>query len=82
MRFVSAAFVFSVLFFPAWVSVVLGIMVATFPWGAALAILGGIVLDALFSAPIVALYGFEYVYTALFMCIALIAYVVRDRVVD
>lgn len=83
MRYVlGLSFVVSVLLFPWWMSVLLGIVVALYPSGPTLLLIGGVSMDTLFGAPIASLGGFSYLYTALFSVIIVVVYLMRDRVVD
>ena len=75
-------FVLSALFLPWWVVVPLGILAATHPTGAAVTVLTGAVLDVTFGAPLHTFFEFQYFYTALFLFVAGLVFILRSRVID
>ena len=75
---ISALFLVSLVFLPWWVSVPLGIIAATTKYGGPIAVFGGVVLDAVYGTPIDILFGFQYVYTTLFLLVVLLVYVLSD----
>ena len=77
-----ALFLLSALLAPWWVTVPYGIVVVAYarsPWAA---ILGGLIMDVTFGAPIASLGGFSYLYTALFAFLSLIAVLLRSRMIE
>lgn len=75
-------FVLSVVFLPWWVSVLLGVFISLTPIGSILAVLGGAVMDLTFGAPLGALFGIHDFYTLFFLCLAVVMFVLRQRVLD
>lgn len=67
---------------PWWVVVPFGIVIATLPYGAPVAIIGGVILDALYGTPLPILFNFQYVYTLLFVVVVVLIELLSDRVVD
>lgn len=83
MRYVLiACFLFSLFALPWWVTVPLGILLATTPLGSAIALLGGAILDATHGAPITPLFGISYLYTLTFMLSGLAILLIQRRVMD
>jgi hypothetical protein len=80
--FLSVAFCISVLTLPWWVSTLLAIFLLAEGGSVILVILGGVCLDVLFGAPIASLYGFAYLYTALFASLALVALYLKTRLLE
>lgn len=80
--FFTVLFFAAVVFLPWYASVPLGIILIAY-WGAYVeAIVGGVVLDALFGAPIASLHGFACLYTALFIILSLFAFVLRRLMIE
>lgn len=72
----------SILFLPWYVPVLLGLFIIV-QWKAyTSAIIGGIILDGMFGAPIITLYGFAYIYTALFVILSLLAFFLRQVMME
>ncbi len=63
---------------PWWVFVPLGIVVATFSFGAYFVIAGGVLLDVLYGVPVLGL-SFPVLYTILFGTIALVRIYIEER---
>lgn len=79
---VSIAFFVSIVALPWFVSVPLGVLIIAL-WGASVeAVIGGIMLDSMFGAPIQALAGFPFLYTTLFLVLALGAFVMRRLMIE
>ena len=75
MRWVLYALaVLSTLVVPWWVVVPLNVVVATLPWGGIAAALSGVLLDSI--------YGGGYLYTIIFVAIALSVEFLSTRVMD
>lgn len=75
-------FLVSALFLPWWFTVGIGIFISTLPYGAVVAIFGGLLMDLSFGAPLLPLFGLEYLYTALFITIAGAMALLEGRVLD
>lgn len=71
------AFFAAVLFLPWFVVVPLGIALIAYYHAYLSVIIGGILLDSLFGAPIGVFSGFSFLYTALFAFLSAGAYVLR-----
>ena len=71
--FLGSAFLFSALLCPWWVTLFLGIVSLAFFRAYALVIFGGFLMDLLFSSPEPQLLGFSYIYTLVFLVLALTA---------
>lgn len=83
MKYVlGLSFLVSAVLLPWWVSVLFGIGVTLYPGSGVVLLIGGVIMDTLFGAPIATLGGFAYLYTVLFSIIAAVVYLLRDRVVD
>lgn len=80
--FVTLIFFLSAVLLPWYVPVSLGIILIVLWQGYIEAILGGIILDAAFGAPIIALGGFAWLYAALFAGLSLMAFVLRRLMLD
>lgn len=72
----------SALIMPWWFVVPFGIVVATLSWGIPVALLGAILMDTFFGAPVATLYDFQYVYTAIFLLACALVTLLFERVVD
>ncbi len=75
-------FAVSVILLPWWVVVPLGIVSTSYRYGNIITIIGGIIIDASFGAPVHTLGGFQYIYTTIFVLAALVAYFLRSRIVE
>lgn len=80
--FLSIAFFFSIFTLPWWVSVLLSIFLLALFQAGIMVIVGGIMMDILFGAPVDILSGFQYLYTALFLFLALLTLYLKARVSD
>jgi len=67
---------------PWWLFIWIGVVLATFRYGWVPLIIGGIILDSWFGAPIVALGGVSYIYTALMVCISAAVWALRTRMMN
>lgn len=78
----SISYIVSSVFLPWWVTVALGIaLVVHFKlWW--VAILGGLLMDLVFGAPIAALGGFAYLFSLLFVVLSLLALMLRQRMLE
>lgn len=72
----------SALFAPWWVTTGLGVFVALQPVGAVVLLSAGVLMDSLYGAPIHVLGGFQFLYTAVFLVIVSVVFLLRNRVVD
>lgn len=83
MRYVFfVLFIISVFFLPWWYTVALGIVVASMPYGSLFAIVGGVLMDVTFGAPLIPLFGLQYLYTTLFICVAIGVVLLERWVID
>ena len=72
----------SILFSPWYIPVLLGLLIII-QWKAyTSAIIGGIILDGMFGAPIITLYGFSYIYTTLFVILSFLAFFLRQVMME
>lgn len=72
----------SILFLPWYISVFIGVVIIA-RWHAYVsAIIGGIILDSMFGAPIVALHNFAYIYTILFIILSAFAFFLRHAMME
>lgn len=78
----SILYVASCLLAPWWFSVALGIILIAYLNLWVVAILGGLLIDLAFGAPIAAFGGFEYLYTALFIVLSSLAFVLKNRMLE
>jgi hypothetical protein len=72
----------ALVFLPAWAAVAVAIPVATLRYGYLALLPAGVALDAFFGAPTPVLGGFHYIYTALFVVMSVIAYLLRTRMAE
>ena len=76
------AFFASILFLPWFVTVALGVVLIAWYQAYLSVLIGGVLLDSMFGAPIAALGSFSFIYTALFACLSAVSYVLRRRVME
>ena len=72
----------SVLVGPWWVSIGVGILIASLSQRYIPLIFGGMLMDMLFGAPVPAFFDFSFLYTAMFTLIAICAFYFRDRILE
>ncbi len=72
----------SVLLGPWWISIAAGIWIASISERSVPLIVGGMLMDMLFGAPIPALFGFNFLYTTIFLLIVLSALYFRRRILE
>ncbi len=72
----------SPLWAPWWVAVALAIIAAPYRFSAFVLIPVGLLYDTWFGVPIALLYGFQYLYTSLFGCMAFSAFLMRRRMLS
>lgn len=83
MRYVLyVVFLLSAFFLPWWCTVPLGILLTTMPYGSLVAILGGVIMDVTFGTELKPLFGLSYLYTTVFVCVALLMALLENRVLD
>ena len=75
-------FVCAALFLPSLVLVPLAVFVATTPLGPGALVIAGVLRDGIYGTPIPALGNFQFVYTSVFLCAALVALAIQRRVMD
>ncbi len=80
--FVIVLWFIGIILFPWWVFMWVGIVLATFRYGWIPLIMGGIILDTWFGAPIAALGGLSYLYTLLTVLISGAVWVLRARMMN
>ena len=80
--FILTAVFASILLLPWYVPTVLAIILIAW-WEAYVSvIIGGVMLDALFGAPIVVLGGFSFIYTGLFVISSATAFFLRRAILE
>ncbi len=67
---------------PWWVAVPLMVFVLGYEYGPPVTVFAAVMMDALYGSHIVALYDFTFLYTAIFLFVAIIAIFLRERVVE
>lgn len=70
----SIAFLASALTCPWWLTVMLGIALLALFEASGIVVAGGVLVDTAFGAPLAPLGGFQYLYTALFVMLALLSW--------
>jgi hypothetical protein len=80
--FVVPFFFASILLGPWWLTVLTGIVVVSFCESYVPLILGGMLMDILFGAPVPVLFGLSFLYTAVFTVMALSAFFFRDKILE
>lgn len=70
----TVAFFVSVFFCPWWLTVSFGILLLSFFESSIAVIIGGMCMDLVFSAPLTPFGGFEYLYTTLFLILAILSW--------
>lgn len=80
--FFGVAFLVSAVVLPWFVTVTLGIIALVYFQLYGTVIVGGLLLDLLFSIPEPHLFGFSYIYTALFLLLALIAVYLERAILE
>lgn len=68
------AFLISVFVSPWWLTILLGIFLLALFEASITVIAGGLLMDTTFGAPLVPLGGFHYLYTAIFVMLALLSW--------
>lgn len=76
------AFFLSIVSLPWFAATALGIFILSVWRERGFLILGGVLMDALFSVPVPSLGGFAYFYTALFALLILIEFFLRKSMID
>jgi len=79
---VTVFFFASVIMLPWYVPLILGIALIVVWCGYVEVILGGILLDTVFGAPIASLSDFSFLYTALFIFLSLLAVILRQVIIE
>jgi hypothetical protein len=80
--------VFSILYFvscvflPWYLTAIFAIVLIVYLDLWPIAILGGLLMDIAFGAPIPAVFSFAYIYSALFVLLTIIAVVLRQRMLE
>lgn len=82
MIVLAILFIASLVFAPWWLVVILGLLLMPFRWGAPIAVGGAAFLDAVYGAPVAALAGFSYIYTALFILCAVVVWFLSLRMAE
>jgi hypothetical protein len=83
MMFVlSAAFLISVVTMPWWACVALAVLVLAYGKAYWVVIAGGAARDLIFGAPQPALMGFSYIYTTVFIFLALISWYLHRNMLE
>lgn len=75
-------FLLTALLLPWWVVVVAGVVLATFRYSFIFLIIGGVLLDTVFAAPVPGLGGFAYIYTVVFLAMSVVAETLRARAMN
>lgn len=75
-------FLVSCIFFPWFVSVPLGILVIVYTPYWYVAVVGGLVIDLAFGAPVPALFNFAFIYSSLCIILSLIALTLRQQMME
>lgn len=70
----SVAFMVSVFFCPWWLTVTLGILLLSLFDASVIVIIGGICMDLVFGTSLVPFGGFQYLYTTLFLILAVLSW--------
>lgn len=78
----TLVFFLSSILLPWYVPVFLGGLLIALWGGYVEVIIGGIIMDTLFGTSIPLLYGFAYLYTALFVALSLMAMVLRRMMIE
>jgi|GEM_PF-1014394 len=78
----SAAFLVSALLLPWWSTVILGILLLGFYRSYAVVVTGGVLMDLIFGVAQPALFGFAYIYTAMFLVLVLLSMYLNTRILE
>jgi hypothetical protein len=78
----SIAFLFSALFLPWWLTVSLGILAVGFFRMYIVVVFGGFLMDMLFGVAEPRLFGFSFIYTGIFLILALIAWFLDRAILE
>ena len=82
-RFLLAlAFVISIIALPWWASLAVAILYLAEKGNPLLIIIGGILFDTLFGAPIASLHGFSYLYTLIAVALSATALFLRQTLFE
>lgn len=80
--FLTAIFFVSVLFAPWWLSVALAVLLLSFFKAYFEVIVGGVIMDSVFGAPIMSLFNIEFLYTILFTILVVTTYFFRKVIME
>lgn len=80
--FLGFAFVVSLLVLPWWASVAAAILYLAEGGNPFLLVIGGLLFDGIFGAPVASLHGFSYLYTALMIALAVTALYLRETIYE
>ena len=79
---ITVFFFASVIMLPWFAPLILGVALVVVWRGYIEVILGGILLDIVFGAPIASLSDFSFLYTALFIFLSLLAVILRRAIIE
>lgn len=80
--FLFIAFFASIVFLPWWAAMAFGVLLITSTRDYALALAGGLLIDATYGAPIARLSGFAFLYTFVFAALITTDVFLRGRLMD
>jgi len=72
----------SIVTLPWWVVVLVALVLISHFEAYVFAVLGGVVMDVMYGAPIHALADFSYLYTTVFLTLSCTAYILRVRLLE
>jgi K+-sensing histidine kinase KdpD len=80
--FVIVAYGISIIFLPWWVSVALAVILLGVWQAYASVIVGALLLDIVFGAPLFAFSGFSYLYTLIFVVLVAVTFVLARAMLE
>lgn len=79
---VAVAGILAALWLPWPFAILLGILLIAF-WGdTVVPIAAGLIMDLAYGTPLAMLHGFAYLYTTIFVLLALVAFALRSRMIE
>lgn len=83
IRFSMTLFYFlSVFTLPWWALIVLGVLLIAYYEAYVSVLIGAFLFDTLYGVPMIQLFNFSYLYTAIFVVLVVVAYMLRTRLLE